>query len=86
MAGEFLMIYENINANKIRKISTMSDEAIKASLANEFLDLVAGFNISRKQYKREFAEFLEEKGAKDDEILKLTKLSKKTLERMRKCK
>ncbi|EAL9776886.1 hypothetical protein D0W47_03275 [Campylobacter coli] len=63
MAGEFLMIYDAIDVNKIKKLSNLSDEAIKSSLANEFLELVSGFNnISKKKFKREFAEFLFEKG------------------------
>lgn len=36
MAGEFLMIYDAIDVNKIKKLSNLSDEAIKSSLANEF--------------------------------------------------
>ncbi len=82
MAGEFLILYENIDVNKIRKLSTMSDEAIKAGLANEFLELVAGFNISKKQNKREFAKFLIDKGLKEKDILKITNLSKTTLWRI----
>lgn len=50
MAGEFLMIYDAIDVNKIKKLSNLSDEAIKSSLANEFLELVSGFNnISKKK-------------------------------------
>lgn len=51
MAGEFLMVYDAIDANKIKKISNLSDDAIKSSLANEFLELVSGFNnISKKKF------------------------------------
>lgn len=82
MAGEFLMLYEAINTDKIKKISHLSDEAIKSSLANEFLDLLAGFNISKKQNKREFAEFLIKKGVSQKDILKITNLSKTTLWRI----
>lgn len=83
MAGEFLMIYDAIDVNKIKKLSNLSDEAIKSSLANEFLELVSGFNnISKKKFKREFAEFLFEKGVNEKDILKITNLSKTTIWRI----
>ncbi|TKX30501.1 hypothetical protein [Campylobacter estrildidarum] len=83
MAGEFLMIYDAIDVDKIKKISSLSDEAIKLSLANEFLELVAGFeNISKKQYKKEFAELLIKKGVNKKDILKITNLSRITLWRL----
>ncbi|RTJ16177.1 hypothetical protein C3H85_02395 [Campylobacter jejuni] len=83
MAGEFLMIYDAIDANKIKKLSNLSDEAIKSSLANEFLELVSRFNnISKKKFKREFAEFLLDKGVNEKDILKITNLSKTTIWRI----
>lgn len=82
MAGEFFMIYEAIDANKIRKISNLSDEAIKSSLAHEFLDLLAGFNISKRQNKREFAEFLIHKGVSKKDILKIININRSTLWRI----
>lgn len=83
MAGEFLMIYDAIDANKIKRLSKLSDEAIKSSLANEFLELVSGFNnISKKKFKREFAEFLFDKGVNEKDVLKITNLSKTTVWRI----
>ncbi|EAK7750520.1 hypothetical protein FW140_05180 [Campylobacter jejuni] len=83
MAGEFLMIYDAIDVNKIKKLSNLSDEAIKSSLANEFLELVSVFdNIPKKKFKREFAEFLFEKGVNEKDILKITNLSKTTIWRI----
>lgn len=56
MDGEFFMIYDAIDVSKIKKLSNLSDEAIKSGLANQFLELVSGFdNISKKKFKREFA-------------------------------
>ncbi|EHP2214191.1 hypothetical protein KOM82_001554 [Campylobacter jejuni] len=52
MAGEFLMVYDAIDANKIKKISNLSDDAIKSSLANEFLELVSGVGGKIKCRKR----------------------------------
>ncbi|BEJ68043.1 hypothetical protein B10307_09940 [Campylobacter coli] len=58
MAGEFLMIYDAIDVNKIKKLSNLSDEAIKSSLANEFLELVSGFNnISKRNLKENLRSF-----------------------------
>ncbi|MBZ7942831.1 hypothetical protein [Campylobacter molothri] len=82
MAGEFLMIYEAIDTNKIKKLTNLSDKAIKSILANDFLNLVSGLNISKKQYKREFAEFLFKQGVNEKDILKITNLSKATLWRI----
>ncbi|EAI4316369.1 hypothetical protein ACT6AA_00615 [Campylobacter coli] len=83
MAGEFLMIYDAIDANKIKRLSKLSDEAIKSSLANEFLELVSGFNnISKKKFKREFAEFLFDKGVNEKDVVKITNLSKTTVWRI----
>lgn len=53
MAGEFLMIYDAIDVNKIKKLSNLSDEAIKSSLANEFLELVSGLIIFLKRNLKE---------------------------------
>ncbi|QYH11937.1 hypothetical protein A0056_009250 [Campylobacter jejuni] len=83
MDGEFFMIYDAIDVNKIKKLSNLSDEAIKSGLANEFLELVSGFNhISKKKFKREFAEFLLNKGVNEKDVLKITHLSKTTVWRI----
>ncbi|XGQ69721.1 hypothetical protein AB9T38_05905 [Campylobacter hepaticus] len=84
MAGEFFMIYNFIDPNRIKQISKLSDEVIKSVLANDFLNFTKGFkNISKNQFKREFARFLLEKKVKDKDILKITKLSRTTLWRLK---
>nr|WP_250325719.1 hypothetical protein [Campylobacter lari] len=83
MAGEFLMVYENIDPLKIKELAKKEDDVIKIILAKWILDLFGGFrNISKKQYKREMVKILKEKGVSDDDIAKLTKLSKVTIWRI----
>ncbi|CAM4031880.1 hypothetical protein [Campylobacter armoricus] len=83
MAGEFLMVYEWVNPNMVKELAKKDDEVIKIVLAKWILELFSGFkNISKKQFRREMVELLKEKGVSDEDIVKLTKLSKTTIWRI----